>query len=155
MRKVMLAVSLVLSSAALPAFGQNCAGFGDVFVTDGFCTAVAWMKTRGITLGCPGGNYCPKDTVTRAQMALFMYRLGHRNDVLWVAPTGGDYTSIPAAIDAAAASLPASPTNSCTPRSRTGSIRRSPASRTPAGEARTSVASSTRSRRRGRRPSTS
>ncbi len=112
MRKLMLVASLVLSFASMPASGQNCAGFGDVFVTDGFCTAVAWMKTRGITLGCPGGNYCPKDTVTRAQMALFMYRLGHRNDILWVAPTGGDYTSIQAAIDAAAASLPASPANS-------------------------------------------
>ena len=111
MRKLMLVTSFVLSCAALPAFGQNCAGFGDVFVTDSFCTAATWMKTRGITLGCPGGNYCPQDPVTRAQMALFMYRLGHRNDILWVAPTGGDYSSIQAAIDAAEASLPASPTH--------------------------------------------
>jgi hypothetical protein len=112
MRKSMLAAVFALSCAAMPASGQNCAGFTDVFTTDNFCTAVTWMKARGITLGCAAGQYCPQAPVTRASMALFMYRLAHRDDIVFVAPTGGDYASIQAAIDAAAASLPASPQHS-------------------------------------------
>jgi len=39
--------------------------------------AVAWIEqlaTEGITSGCGGGNYCPHDPVTRAQMAVFLLR---------------------------------------------------------------------------------
>lgn len=38
--------------------------------------SVSWMFTRAITTGCAPGLYCPTSTVTRAQMALFMNRLG-------------------------------------------------------------------------------
>jgi len=37
--------------------------------------AAAWIKqlaAEGITSGCGGGNYCPGDPVTRAQMAKFL-----------------------------------------------------------------------------------
>ena len=30
------------------------------------------MARRGITSGCGGGNFCPNDSVTRAQMAVFL-----------------------------------------------------------------------------------
>ena len=39
--------------------------------------ASAWIEqlaTEGITAGCGGGNYCPEDSVTRAQMAVFLVR---------------------------------------------------------------------------------
>ena len=39
--------------------------------------AVAWIEqlaAEGITVGCGGGNYCPNDPVTRAQMAVFLVR---------------------------------------------------------------------------------
>lgn len=39
--------------------------------------AAPWIKqlaAEGITTGCGGGNYCPDDTVTRAQMAAFLVR---------------------------------------------------------------------------------
>jgi S-layer homology domain len=39
--------------------------------------AAAWIEqlaTEGITSGCGGGNYCPEDPVTRAQMAIFIVR---------------------------------------------------------------------------------
>lgn len=39
--------------------------------------AVAWVEqlaAEGITGGCGGGNYCPDDPVTRAQMAVFLVR---------------------------------------------------------------------------------
>lgn len=48
--------------------------FGDV---DLGYWAVAWIEqlaAEGITSGCGGGNYCPGDQVTRAQMAVFLVR---------------------------------------------------------------------------------
>ncbi len=39
--------------------------------------AVAWIEqlaAEGITSGCGGGNYCPENPVTRAQMAVFLVR---------------------------------------------------------------------------------
>lgn len=53
-----------------------CGGFTDVLTSDSFCNSSEWLKNRGITLGCTATQYCPSQTVTRAQMALFMQRLG-------------------------------------------------------------------------------
>src|SRR5687767_7859156 len=50
--------------------------FSDVPPTAIFHDAVDWMVNRGVTLGCTAGQFCPNDNVTRAQMALFMNRLG-------------------------------------------------------------------------------
>jgi Tol biopolymer transport system component len=61
------------SSYAPPAVGGST-GFGDV-ATDYW--AAAWIKqlaAEGITGGCGGGNYCPDNTVTRAQMAVFLLK---------------------------------------------------------------------------------
>ena len=47
-------------------------GFNDVPVD---YWAAAWIKqlaTSGLTHGCGGGNYCPNDNVTRAEMAKFL-----------------------------------------------------------------------------------
>ena len=30
------------------------------------------LSARGVTSGCGGGNYCPANAVTRAQMAVFL-----------------------------------------------------------------------------------
>ena len=54
-----------------PAVGGST-GFGDVSTS---YWAAAWIKqlaAEGITSGCGGGNYCPDDSVTRAQMAKFL-----------------------------------------------------------------------------------
>ena len=54
-----------------PAVGGST-GFGDVSTS---YWAAAWIKQlalEGITSGCGGGNYCPDDSVTRAQMAKFL-----------------------------------------------------------------------------------
>ena len=48
--------------------------FGDVDLSH---WAVAWVEqlaVEGITAGCGAGNYCPSDTVTRDQMAIFLVR---------------------------------------------------------------------------------
>ena len=47
--------------------------FADVPCPGGF--AVNWIEqlsTEGITGGCGGGNYCPDNPNTRAQMAVFL-----------------------------------------------------------------------------------
>ncbi len=56
-----------------PAVGVST-GFADV-ATDAFAAAfIKQLVADGITAGCGGGNYCPNDSVTRAQMAVFLVR---------------------------------------------------------------------------------
>ena len=51
------------------------AGFSDV-PTDHFAgPAVDWLAETGITKGCTATSYCPAGTVTRAEMAAFLWRL--------------------------------------------------------------------------------
>ena len=70
------ALAMALGCGADPAQAQQCSVFTDVFITDSFCPAVQWLRNRNITLGCTATAYCPGNSVTRAQMALFMNRLG-------------------------------------------------------------------------------
>ena len=54
-----------------PAVGDGT-GFSDVPIDH---WAAAWIKqlaAEGITSGCGGGNFCPAQAVTRAQMAVFL-----------------------------------------------------------------------------------
>jgi hypothetical protein len=56
-----------------PAVGSST-GFNDISTSH---WAAAWIKqlaAEGITTGCGSGNYCPEDSVTRAQMAVFLVR---------------------------------------------------------------------------------
>lgn len=48
--------------------------FADVPVTSFFARWVEELFRRGITSGCGGGNYCPNQSVSRAQMAVFVVR---------------------------------------------------------------------------------
>ena len=64
------------------ALGESpsvCTGqrFGDVTaqsVGEEFCGFIEKFATLGITSGCGSGMYCPFDSVTRAQMAVFLLR---------------------------------------------------------------------------------
>ena len=94
--KTVVAMSCLLSAGGASA--QQCVGFNDVLAADSTCPAIEWIRNRGVTQGCvtgppPGPNYCPGDSVTRAQMALFMRRLGNSltPEILYnqVAPAGG------------------------------------------------------------------
>jgi branched-chain amino acid transport system substrate-binding protein len=61
-------------AAYIPPTVGGSTGFNDVPVTH---WAAAWIKqlaAEGITTGCGSGNYCPEDSVTRAQMAVFLVR---------------------------------------------------------------------------------
>jgi hypothetical protein len=84
MRKLLVLFGCAITGLASEgALAAACAGFVDVDSVSSFCPSVAWVKSRGITLGCTDAtHYCPNDPVTRLQMAAFMYRLGFQNTVL-------------------------------------------------------------------------
>ncbi len=62
--------------------------FGDVPNSNPFHDDIAWLADAQVTLGCGGGQYCPKDFVTREQMAAFMRRLAE-NEVVDAGEVGG------------------------------------------------------------------
>ena len=85
MRKIgrLLVVAALGLGAPITGAAAPCAGFSDVDDSSGFCTSIAWVKNRGITLGCTTTSlYCPTSFVTREQMAAFLYRLGFNNAFL-------------------------------------------------------------------------
>jgi len=51
------------------------AEFDDVALDTSYRPAVDWLAETGITLGCTATSYCPAGTVTRAEMAAFLWRL--------------------------------------------------------------------------------
>ncbi len=93
----------LLSGSALAA---PCGGFTDVDDTvygsgfNTFCSGVEWVKNRSVTIGCTSPTtYCPSAPVNRAQMALFMQRLGFALEptILYREATiaaGTDFTNI-------------------------------------------------------------
>jgi len=46
--------------------------FADLLLTDPFTPWIEELYREGIAAGCGGGNYCPNDSVTRGQMAVFL-----------------------------------------------------------------------------------
>jgi hypothetical protein len=71
-----MAVFLLKAKEGSAYVPPACTGvFGDVPCPSGF--AVNWIEEiydRGITAGCGGGNYCPDQSVSRSQMAVFVTR---------------------------------------------------------------------------------
>jgi hypothetical protein len=60
--------------------------------------AAAWIEqlaAEGITGGCGGGNYCPNNTVTRSQMAIFLLRAKYGSAHTPPAATGTVFADIP------------------------------------------------------------
>lgn len=57
-----------------PACAEGQEVFDDVLATDGFCSWIEELWTRGVVAGCDSENYCPTHPVTRAQMAVFLLR---------------------------------------------------------------------------------
>jgi hypothetical protein len=49
--------------------------FDDVPADATYGPAVDWLAETGITKGCTTTTYCPAGTVTRAEMAAFLWRL--------------------------------------------------------------------------------
>jgi hypothetical protein len=60
------------SSYTPPAAGGTV--FGDVPASHWAAAWIEQLAAEGITGGCGGGNYCPNNPVTRAEMAVFLVR---------------------------------------------------------------------------------
>jgi hypothetical protein len=74
-RQVVVATALAAALAfPLGAFANHT--FTDVPASSTYHDDIAAIFNAGITTGCALGKYCPKDFVTREQMAAFLNRLG-------------------------------------------------------------------------------
>jgi hypothetical protein len=96
-----LLAALAALAAAAPVHAQQCDVFTDVQASDSFCASVQWLKNRAVTTGCTQTEYCPGNAVTRAQMALFMDRLGRSQTPTQVTASTGAAT-LPAINDSGA-----------------------------------------------------
>ncbi len=68
--------------------------FFDVPDAHPFHSDIVEIARAGITAGCGGGNYCPGDPVTRAQMAPFLLKA--REGSAWIPPyVGTFFTDVP------------------------------------------------------------
>jgi len=75
-RRLVLVTAVVAALIAFPMGALAVATFGDVPEGASYFNDIEALAATGVTTGCGGGNYCPKDFVTREQMAAFMNRLG-------------------------------------------------------------------------------
>lgn len=69
--------ALVATPVAVYASHQ----FTDVPNTNPFHADIDWLADAGVTKGCGTDVYCPKENVTREQMAAFMHRLADSQEV--------------------------------------------------------------------------
>ena len=75
-RSLLVALTaLLLSQGAAASACLGASPFDDIAQSDAICSNAEWLKNRGVTLGCTANLYCPLESVSRAQMALFMNRL--------------------------------------------------------------------------------
>jgi hypothetical protein len=68
--------------------------FNDVACPSLFADWIEQLAVEGITAGCGGGNYCPNDPVTRAQMAVFLLKTEHGSSYLPPACTPGYFNDV-------------------------------------------------------------
>lgn len=66
-------------TAGEPAPASPDTPFPDVVPTSEFAPAIAWMAEQGITTGA-GGLYLPRRTISREQMAAFLYRFARPDE---------------------------------------------------------------------------
>ncbi|WP_172649532.1 S-layer homology domain-containing protein [Thiolapillus brandeum] len=76
--------------------------FGDVPASHWAAAWIERLASDGITGGCGGGNYCPDNIVSRAQMAIFLLRSEHGSSYTPPAATGTMFGDVPASHWAAA-----------------------------------------------------
>ncbi|MEP6994581.1 MAG: DUF1800 family protein [Acidobacteriota bacterium] len=70
------------------------ADFSDVAASNPFHASVESILRDQITSGCTGGNYCPNDPITRAQMAVFLLRAEHGGDYMPPAASGTVFADV-------------------------------------------------------------
>jgi glucose/arabinose dehydrogenase len=71
-----MAVFLLKTSQGSAYVPPTCGGiFADVPCPSQYADWIEDLSSRGVTAGCGGGNYCPLNPVTRAQMAVFLTKM--------------------------------------------------------------------------------
>ncbi len=73
--RAQMAVFLWRSEGSPTPSGSH--GFSDVPVGNDVGDAVTWLVAEGITTGTSPGKFSPSSVVTRAQMAMFLWRVAH------------------------------------------------------------------------------
>ncbi len=74
-RRDQMAVFLLKSEHGSDYVPPACSGvFADVPCASPFAPWIEQLAAEGVTGGCGGGNYCPDQSVTRAQMAIFLLK---------------------------------------------------------------------------------
>ena len=68
--------------------------FADVPSGHWACKYIKRLSELGITTGCGGGNYCPNDNVTRAQMAAFLVRAVEGEPAANYCVTGSPFSDV-------------------------------------------------------------
>jgi hypothetical protein len=71
-RAQMAVIVLLVSDPVFTPPACTAPVFADVPATNGFCPWIEELARRGIVAGCGGGNYCPGQAVTRAQIGVFV-----------------------------------------------------------------------------------
>ncbi len=78
MAKAMVGDGQIPTTGTVPNAGPyDCSAggtsiFADVPPDDPGCPSIHYIAAAGVTVGCGGGNYCPADRVSRAEMAVFL-----------------------------------------------------------------------------------
>jgi hypothetical protein len=88
-RRDQMAVFLLKSEHGSGYAPPPCAGvFADVPCPSAFADWVEQLAAEGVTSGCGGGDYCPDQSVTRAQMAVFLLKTSQGSSYAPPAATG-------------------------------------------------------------------
>lgn len=88
LRRLMLAAVILGAVITVPIAVYASHQFVDVPNTNIFHGDIDWLANTGVTKGCSATEYCPKDNVTREQMAAFLHRLA-TNRVVDAGALGG------------------------------------------------------------------
>jgi hypothetical protein len=93
--RAQMAVFLLKAAHGSAFTPPACTGvFADVACPSLFANWIEELAAEGITAGCGGGNYCPDQSVTRAQMSAFLLKARHGSS--YVPPTcTGVFTDVP------------------------------------------------------------
>ncbi len=93
--RAQMAVFLLKSKQGASYIPPVCSGiFGDVPCPSLYADWIEELAAEGITGGCGGGNYCPANPVTRAQMAAFLLKAKYGSS--YVPPTcAGIFSDVP------------------------------------------------------------
>lgn len=78
MKRLMICVGIVAALATMfvgsYVGAQRAQRYSDVPTTHYAYEAIEWATEAGITSGCAGGNFCPEQSLNRAQMMVFLHR---------------------------------------------------------------------------------